>query len=631
MRKQSSPRVLNDMIRKEIQRRSGNAQVAVSAYPTVMSSAVPMTTPVVETETDPIFAAAEAALLAAGDAAKLAAIDQALATTSNVTHAKLTLTAASPDYSPLSITGAENAGNGISAVISNADASQGSLAVLKLKSGINVVGGVNGSNQANYQYGYVNGLTLSAYTSTGEIGFRVNNGAFTGVGVPAMIIKANGYVGINNSVPSYQLDVSGPIRTSSYLRLGVSTRPGNAADATPRDWGENYVQSRGQNLVSNGSGFLNNNFNFSPFTFDAIERHGGGGSFLLNVASQTKFTDEYIPIDPEKYYRLMAWGRSGDSNGANYNAANRQYFGIAAYDADKNIIAPQHAGKYSGSSDTTLAVALNPGDTTVTLVDASGWYNGVLANSRQFAWWPYSNALGYCYPNYSYSRNLSRDYSGNSTSGTWSTNGINGNIITLRVPWAGPALPLGTPVRNNPDGNAYQQIVLSNVSVPNVWTHYEGYIGPAAGDGILRTNEFRAGAVFARLEFIVNSGGIADNNVRWSDLCFTELSSRNMEIATATVPGVLSITAQSIAGDKTFTGVVQAAGYKASDGTAGVSDSAAGIPTALSTKNGLVTAITKTAGVSNGSYTVGARITPGGEDGKITISNGIITAITQAT
>src|SRR5690606_10962284 len=40
-----------------------------------------------------------------------------------------------------------------------------------------------------------------------------------------------------------------------------------------------YVQSRGNNLITNGTGFLRNNYNFSQFVFDQTEAYAAYGSF----------------------------------------------------------------------------------------------------------------------------------------------------------------------------------------------------------------------------------------------------------------------------------------------------------------------------------------------------------------
>lgn len=274
---------------------------------------------------------------------------------------------------------------------------------------------------------------------------------------------------------------------------------------------EPYVQSRGLNLVTNGSGLLGNNQNFSTFTFDAVETHGGGGSFRVNVSQQQRNSDELIPVDVESSYRLVGWGKAGDAGGANFNPANRQYFGLTSYDVDGNVVTPYQSCKVTGAADTTLAADLNPGATTMTLADATGWYNSTDPLNRRFTWWPYVNAKGYSYPDYTYSRNLS-------PSGTWAQGGIAGNVVTLAVPWAGAALPAGTKVRNVPSAGTHKYLGASNVIVPNAWTRYEGRIGgvdPAASTAL---NNFFAGTAYVKLLFLVNYHVAADTNVRWSDL-----------------------------------------------------------------------------------------------------------------
>jgi hypothetical protein len=278
-----------------------------------------------------------------------------------------------------------------------------------------------------------------------------------------------------------------------------------------------YVQSRLEGLVTNGSGLLETNYNFSGFTFDSVETHGGGGSFLSQLVQQSSFSDEFIPLSPDNHYRLSGWGKSGDENGANFNAISKQYFGIAMYDIDQNGVTPAHATRYSGSTDTTLAAALNPGNTTITLTDATGWYVGPVAQSRKIAWWPYTNAKGYTYPNYTYTRKVTG-------SNTWAENAIAGNVITLAAPWTGPALPAGTAVRNSPDGGAaYRYIGLSGVSVPNVWTFYQGFIGGVSSP-TNETSKFFMGSAYIRLLFLINYSSIGPNNIRWSEIQFTAQS-----------------------------------------------------------------------------------------------------------
>ncbi len=333
-----------------------------------------------------------------------------------------------------------------------------------------------------------------------------------------------------------------------------STGPASDVHAVARG----YVLSRGENLITNGSGLMANNYNFSTLTFDATETHGGGGSFLANLNQQARYSDEFIPVDSSKYFRLIAWGKSGDIDGSDYNAANRQYLGIAEYDIDQNQILPDFVLKFSGSTDTTLASQLNTGDATVTLTSATGWCNDDTNHTaRHFVWYPYTNAKGYTYPDYTYSRNHTQNYgyspSNLTTSGAWAASGISGNVITLRSVWAGPTLAAGTKIRNAVSASTFKYLAATNVIVPNTWTKYEGYIGTqSVNPTTVNTNQFYYGTSFIRLVFLLNYHGAADNNIRWSDLWLSELSTRNIEEASATVPGIVSITTQTFAGDKTF-------------------------------------------------------------------------------
>ena len=293
---------------------------------------------------------------------------------------------------------------------------------------------------------------------------------------------------------------------------GTAALPRIAAGVVT-DGSKLYVQSRGLNLITNGSGLLGTNENFSAFTFDPVETHGGGGSFRINITADGRFSDEAMALDTSQTWVLTGWGKSGDANGANYNAANTQYLGIASYDIDGSLITAPYAGRHPGSVNTTLAVALNPGNTTMTLTSATGWGDTGSAYSRTFSWWPYVNSKGYSYPAYGYTRNFS-------AIDAWAPGGVSGNVITLRAPWAGPALPAGTPVRRILDGGTYKYIAAANAAVPNVWTRYRGYLSgvDTLGDNI--SSQFFAGTAFVRLVFLVNLHGPADNIVRWSDLSF---------------------------------------------------------------------------------------------------------------
>lgn len=353
------------------------------------------------------------------------------------------------------------------------------------------------------------------------------------------------------------LTVYGSISTSSSGVITIAGDPTGDRSAITRVWSV----SRGENLVTNGSGLMGNNYNFSGLAFDAVQTHGGGGSFRATAAYGSYTSDEFLPVDPEKNYRFALWARSGQDGGVDYSASNLQYAGIVPYDIDGLTIFPFTYSKYPGSTDTTLAATLNPGDTTVTLTSTAGWANTGSANyQRQFGWYGYTNSKGYTYPNYTYTRNYTWNYTvyQGDPAGAWSVGGISGNVITLNAPWPGPTVAAGTAIRNINSGGTFKYITLGATSVPNTWTRYEGYIGGLDTGGTQNTNQFPYGTAFVKLLFLSNYHGVANNTIRFSDLWFSEMSSRNLEPATDTFAGVVSTTTQTFAGSKSFSTDVRA-------------------------------------------------------------------------
>src|SRR5690606_27309640 len=63
---------------------------------------------------------------------------------------------------------------------------------------------------------------------------------------------------------------------------------------TVEDKSRKYVQSRTENLVTNGTGLLGDNTNFSQWEFDGSQSYAGGGSFKTTRQNGTMFSDELI-------------------------------------------------------------------------------------------------------------------------------------------------------------------------------------------------------------------------------------------------------------------------------------------------------------------------------------------------
>lgn len=284
----------------------------------------------------------------------------------------------------------------------------------------------------------------------------------------------------------------------------------------------------GINLMDNGLGFSGNNYNFTNYTFDTVDDYNPSGSFRYSGAESTATTNNYIPVNTGDTYFLSCFAKAGETNGSGYYSQNNQYFGIACYDADLNYISNHYCSKVGAAIDTTLAAPLISGDTTITLNNGNGWSStsGVVNYNRQMQWWPYTNNKGYTYPNYTYTRNTSKNNTFYNTNGCWSSR--TGNILYLTQPWPGPDLVSGTAVSNGSDGATYNYNVLSNQALTSGWVQYTGYIGGINSNRNTNANEFRQGTEYVRIVALRNYRSTpvtpSDATLRYSDIIFRKIS-----------------------------------------------------------------------------------------------------------
>lgn len=288
---------------------------------------------------------------------------------------------------------------------------------------------------------------------------------------------------------------------------------------------KSYVQSRGTNLVTNGSGLLGDNTNFSQLTFDATEAVGGGGSFYTSSAILSWATDELIPIDPALGYRLSLYAMSGNTGGAYHVAGSTNHMGVQFYDIDGLQIHSGMYAKYPGSTDTRLAAPLNNGDTTITLVDATGWYNGATSYLRNISWYGYTDGKGRLWPDYTYTRTCRVNVAG----GVWPQGGISGNVITLTAPWNAGSIPAGTAVSNADSGAAVFYILGSGIALTNAWQRFEGAIYPAKSrDTQVVGVNVPACAAYIKPAILINWNANV-TRVRIANVSLTDLSAVNLE------------------------------------------------------------------------------------------------------
>ena len=165
-----------------------------------------------------------------------------------------------------------------------------------------------------------------------------------------------------------------------------------------------YVQSRVGGLVTNGTGLLKNNENFSQFTFDPAEAYSGFGSFKITGSNQVTTMDEVIPVDPNGTYEFSFATKVVDGT-----KTTKMYALVDCLDIDGSQILPMHVKTYA----VTLAEDLEAASTTIKIIPedvaklkaAAGWRWGS-GESMYIANGKYTSQSGYHYPEGTYSRNI---------------------------------------------------------------------------------------------------------------------------------------------------------------------------------------------------------------------------------
>lgn len=277
-----------------------------------------------------------------------------------------------------------------------------------------------------------------------------------------------------------------------------------------------YVQSRGGNMVTNGTGFLLDDTNFSDATFDAYHAKSGSGAFVFTTYNSSLFTDEYLAVNTEQTYK-MQWSLKQ----TNSTVGAKAYGGVACYDIDRQLIQAYQV-MFQPNTHTTLAQDLKPGDTTVYLSSAANWNNSAGGNQqyRNIIVWGYANSFGYVYPNYTYSRRVVLN--------AYADGGINygNNTVTLSSPWPSTwgTISAGTAISNGNSGGTYQYIAGADVTATTSWQTFTGEIGLVDLSGTVATNRFRPGTAFVKLLWLLNRD-VSGSAMAIADISFSEISS----------------------------------------------------------------------------------------------------------
>jgi hypothetical protein len=252
-----------------------------------------------------------------------------------------------------------------------------------------------------------------------------------------------------------------------------------------------YNTSRGDDLVTNGTALMKNNYNFPGFDYNGVDAPtGASGSFVIKTTgSQSSSITEMIPFDPTKAYKFAFQSRQTVSG-----STNCMYGFISPFDAFDLSIAPYNY-MYIAGTTTTLAADLKPGDTTVKLTSPANWFGtagknaGAATYYRGFIFWDYTDPAGKTWPTGTYSRNAF--YQDMFADGGIAADGT----VTLRAPWptANGTHLAGTAVSQTTSGGNYIYMpTATNVVVPETWTTY--------------TDTFSAGVMNPSLQAIPATG-----------------------------------------------------------------------------------------------------------------------------
>lgn len=129
------------------------------------------------------------------------------------------------------------------------------------------------------------------------------------------------------------------------------------------------------------------------------------------------------------------------------------YIALRPRDNTKALISRVLVYKPINNCNTTLAAALNNGDTTVTLTDATNW-----PSTRTY------QCVGIC-------NKLAWEYNRCTTYGRYSSK--SGNVLTLQSAWTGGSWPAGTKVAEFEFGSTYDYPqYIPNANLPTDWTTY---------------------------------------------------------------------------------------------------------------------------------------------------------------
>lgn len=306
---------------------------------------------------------------------------------------------------------------------------------------------------------------------------------------------------------------------------------------------ERYVQSRGSGLVTNGSGLLRDNTNFSRFRFDPTDGFVGYGCFTTDAQNFDGALDELIPVNPGSKYELSFAART-KVKGNN----NLAYSFLVCCDADGLAITPDTQPRFSfrlAEPLTTGQSALKIHADDVAKIRLFFEVYGQTPSSAQLISYRYTSASGRPYLAGTYSR--TRYTRGNVLMSALRLDGDTLSGFTLA---SGVALQAGDTVSFSMAGSTYlygmyahataweATATMYNAPVPEEWAEYRMRFTLRAMLPVLRANHGRladtnlfpnlgdsmaAATAGVKVGWLLNRGGVRGNVTAISAVNFREI------------------------------------------------------------------------------------------------------------
>lgn len=269
-----------------------------------------------------------------------------------------------------------------------------------------------------------------------------------------------------------------------------------------------YPINPNDNLVVNG--FLEygdtRNYNLSPklITNDKLNgcdcvEFSGNANFMMG---------ELIEINPNSRYELSGYFKSVGEGGL-----SRLYFGLRCYDENRKDISYIY-GNYGQTTKTTLARALNPGDTKVYLNTMDGWASlSEPSHQRNIGFF-----ITRGFPDYKFTKVLTKYSDMNTTE----------KSLTI-PPWNGEVMQAGTKVANCRDGSTYLYLASGGGTVPTEWTKFSATIKGFQTNGE-DVNKFRLTTKYVQVSALINYQQNDTFKTRMTHLCLRNLDTNEVRV-----------------------------------------------------------------------------------------------------